>query len=353
MKGFSIQGNKASYISYDENSLFSTLPPAIYILQFSQTEGFYLLKDKELFDIPSTLYGSIVDKKNKILSTYKARNKNTGVLLVGTKGSGKTMLANLTANEMIAAGYPVIQIQNAFRGSSFNRIIEAIGECVIIFDEFGKLYSSNEDEQDPQDGLLSLLDGNSSGKRLFFFTENNIHLVNDFLLDRPGRIFYKFEYTKLDEQTITEVCATSLHNQTRVEEIIDFSRRTREFSFDMLQAIVEESNRYTNISIEKLLHDMNITSKDYTYYEYAVTKFEPSSIVWWNGKSKIEVTSVLESNSSLNLHFDFLNAKGSKESANIYFYRGDLEYQTKDTQIYKNEWGTLHVKITEKQFNLL
>lgn len=276
MKGFSHNGNMFKWLSYDETSLSQTLKPQVYNVAADPINGIYLTVEQSSYDIPA-LFGNIESRADRILSTFTRRVKATGVLLTGDKGSGKTMLTKLIANKaIIDLQLPVIIVNRAFAGDEFNNLINAIGECVLIFDEIAKVYSASDDSSpdNPQNGLLNLLDGlASTAKRLILFTENNEYHIGEFMRNRPGRIFYHYRYTKLDEPTIKGMASKYLINQDRVEEVVKLSRTMRTFSFDILSAIIEESNLYPQDTISSLSENLNVDTPITSSFTYAIDQF--------------------------------------------------------------------------------
>ena len=263
---FMISGSIVSIVQLNEDTALDFLPPKIYTVQYDQMVGFYLAITKDELELPPKIYGNTPNRVEKCISTYKQRNASTGILLTGDKGTGKTLLMSLLANKVISElNLPVILIKDAFAGSKFVSFIETIGECALVFDEFGKMYNSNDrhmNENDvPQTALLSLMDGVDKTKRLFVLTENSELDINEFMLNRPSRIYYHFKYKKLDESSITGYCEDNDVSKEIIKEIIELSRRTRIFSFDMLQAIVEEHLRF-NSSIDELTLDLNIDTRE-------------------------------------------------------------------------------------------
>ena len=96
-------------IGGEPNMIDGPLPRGVYNLSFHPKIGYYLKRTQD-FSLPPKVYGdlSIADR---YLKTYNHRTRNTGVLLTGQKGSGKTILAKYLA---IKSGLPVICINDAF-----------------------------------------------------------------------------------------------------------------------------------------------------------------------------------------------------------------------------------------------
>lgn len=222
------------------------LPTGTYSVAINpQTEEFYLKKTADL-TIPSKLYGASQEgRANRIMTTFKSRSVSTGVLLTGEKGSGKTLLSKMLSVELLKQGTPTILINTDFCGQDFNKLITDITTpSVIIFDEFEKTYKPQKQEE-----LLTLLDGTATCKHLYVFTANSTSL-NSYMLNRPGRIYYSFNYNSLDVDTIEQYARDKLVDQTQVAGIIEISEVFSKFNFDMMQAIVEEMNRYNESAIE-------------------------------------------------------------------------------------------------------
>ena len=87
--------NSTTLVKFSEENLLESLKPMVYTLgQNERTGQYYLEYTKDKFDI-DTPYGNVNKRVEKILNTYSLRNGNTGVLLTGDKGSGKTMTENV------------------------------------------------------------------------------------------------------------------------------------------------------------------------------------------------------------------------------------------------------------------
>lgn len=248
---FSYIGNTVDVISVNDETTKSTLTPAIYAVSHDPMRGYYLTYVDAIFEVPEKLFGSVQSRVDKVIHTYDTRTNSTGVLMTGNKGTGKTLLASLVANQFIERKSPVIVVNDCFVGTNFLEFIDTIGQCVIMFDEFAKVYGEK------QQFLLTLLDGVYSSKRLVMFTENNARDIDQFFLNRTGRVFYHFRYSRLEDAAIIEYCQYHNVDKEKTEELITAAHNVRDFSMDMLVAIVEEFLRYGG-DIDTLLSDMNI-----------------------------------------------------------------------------------------------
>lgn len=235
------------------------LNPGVYALMCSPMAGFYL----ELQDptpMPEKIYGDCGPRSEKILNTYMSRTgANTGVLLTGNKGSGKTLLAKTVCHRAVnELNLPVILIEDAYHGTDFLSFINSIVQpCCIFIDEFEKKYMREE----YQNALLGLLDGTGTARKLFLLTSNKADISN-FFISRPSRIFYHWQYGKLEEEVMRGYCQDNLKDQRHLENLMTLWTISSDISFDVMQALVEEANRYPEASFINIISDMNINLGD-------------------------------------------------------------------------------------------
>lgn len=229
----------------------SSLPPDVYVLKCHPLRGFYLQR-LEQFEVPKKIYSNLNDYTHRITRSYMSRPLSTGVLLTGEKGSGKTLTAKLVCHNLLKDNIPTIVINEPFCGEAFNQLVQNIpGRAVLLFDEFEKVYDKEHQEQ-----LLTLLDGTYPTHKLFLFTSNDKWGVGDFMHNRPGRVYYCIEFSGLDETFIRQYCEDVLENKEGTDGVVAVAKMHYKFNFDMLQAIVEEMNRFGDSAIQasKLLN---------------------------------------------------------------------------------------------------
>jgi hypothetical protein len=70
------------------------------------------------------------------------------------------------------------------------------------------------------------------------------------MINRPGRFFYSLDYKGLDNEFIIDYCKVNLINASNTESVCKAGALFSKFNFDMLQAIVEEMNRYNETAAE-------------------------------------------------------------------------------------------------------
>jgi len=217
-----------------------------YILQFNSFMKEYYLIEAESFLIPQKIYGSLFKNTDRIFNTFNDREKSTGILLHGEKGSGKTLLSQHLCQVGNSYNMPVIMINQPFINESGNTIeyfikfLQKMTQSgVLLFDEFEKTF-------DPaaQENILLTLSGTKFNKMLFLFVANERKRISEFFFNRPERIFYKFGFNGLEPDFIKEYCEDVLINKSVIESTVNIASAFRNLNFDMLKSIVEEINRY-------------------------------------------------------------------------------------------------------------
>ena len=226
------------------------LPVGNYTVNQNEMTGEYYLSEIAEFSVKGKRYGHTDQHVDRILSTFADRSASTGVLLAGEKGSGKSLLAKSVAIKAAEDGIPTIVINTPHCGDNFNQFIQTIDQpCVVLFDEFEKVYNSENQEQ-----LLTLLDGVFASKKLFVLTVNDKYRVDYHMRNRPGRIFYLFDFAGLEVEVIKEYCQDNLINKSHIDQVCRVSGLFKEFTFDMLTALVQEMNRYGETPQQAMKH---------------------------------------------------------------------------------------------------
>lgn len=137
-------------ISYNE------IPVGVYKISMSK-QGFYLEYVMSEFVFDYKIYGLQEDFINHVIKTYnEAQTGNLGILLNGTKGTGKTVAAKMIANRL---HLPVIIVQNMGQEMNLQMMnylsTEINFDCVFFFDEYEKTF-------DKDTTILSFMDGQFS-----------------------------------------------------------------------------------------------------------------------------------------------------------------------------------------------
>lgn len=268
VRKFTRDNDVVTTFTYNPETTTDLLPAGIYRLAFSMMTGFYLKYLQKSFELPEKIYGKNRTNADKVFNTYSSKPSSTGALFVGDKGNGKTLLSKMIANKALDAHIPVVIIDSAFEGQNIVPFLSSLGNTCLIFDEFEKVF-----DEDAQMSLLSLFDGIYSAKRLILLTANNEHRINNFLINRPGRILYKFTFGKVPDEVIREICADNNIPVPFIADLIEVVKRTFEFSIDSLNAIIEEYLRYQEPLFE-ILESLNI---DISVHEWVPTVISAST----------------------------------------------------------------------------
>lgn len=261
----------------DSVQTFTDLPVATYTIAFSQTSGHSLRQTEPLGPAEEAVYGSHSSRVERIVTGYAAMDRSLGVILSGDKGMGKSLMLRLLAERMRdERQLPTVLVQHDTPGLA--AFLDELGEVVIVFDEFEKIFSNEDDES--QNQFLSLFDGLSTTKRLYVLSVNELHRVNNYMLNRPGRFHYHMRFTYPEPGTV----ATYLHDQVpgvtekQVVEIVDFSRKY-DINFDHLRAIAFELRRGELFA--EVIGDLNIKRSG-----PAGSRIE-ASITWKSGDTDV------------------------------------------------------------------
>lgn len=247
MAFFMRSGNTYRVADNANIDIHSTLPVGNYIVK-QDMFGNFLLEQIDSFVAPTKLYGNTTRHADRILRTFADRPASTGVMLNGEKGSGKTLLGKTISIEAAKQDIPTIVINNPWCGDGFNALMQDIDQpCVVLFDEFEKVYDSEQQEQ-----ILTLLDGVFPSKKLFVITCNDKYRVDQHMRNRPGRIFYMLDFKGLEVEFVQEYCEDQLLNKAQIDSVCKISTLFSQFNFDMLKALVEEMNRYDETAQEAM-----------------------------------------------------------------------------------------------------
>ena len=247
MAYFLKSGKSFRVSSKEAMDLHEQLPAGNYTIKEDNFGNLYL-ESIDSFEIKGKTYGDHTKNADRIMNTFLDRPASTGVMLTGEKGSGKSLLAKELAIKGASLGMPTIVINAPWTGDKFFSFLQQIDQpSIILFDEFEKVYSSDE-----QESILTLLDGVFPSRKLFVLTCNDKWRVDSHMRNRPGRIYYMLDYKGLTNDFIIEYCEDNLKNQTYIEKICAIASLFSQFNFDMLKALVEEMNRYDEAPEEAL-----------------------------------------------------------------------------------------------------
>lgn len=229
----------------------------VYDLLYDRFEDKSYLKENGELNIPKKLYKLEDDDKfiNRVLTYFNSENsgKTTGVLLSGTKGTGKTMLSKRIALE---SNLPIIVVSTKHPMNCLNNFFKSFTIPVaIIFDEIEK----NEPLWNTKD-LLGFLDGvESTAKKLVLMTCNDTCNIDKNLFDRCSRIRYYKEY-KADSNSIFIRSMAEDKGVKNIDEVVTFiTEKVKIKSFDNISSFLDEIVLFEDATLEEIAEVMNIS----------------------------------------------------------------------------------------------
>lgn len=239
------------------------LKPGNYLLKFDQREGFYLQK-KAAFNIPKKIYGDHHEVDRWLKSYTHNSEKNLGVILSGLKGTGKTITCQLFCKR---ANKPVIIINEPYSGTDFIDFVTSplFKDSIIFVDEYEKIYQKYQDGRNPHD-FLQIMDGNFNTRLIFLLTVNEM-TINEYLINRPGRIKYRKNFDNLPTDVLDAVIEDMLDNKEHKDSIMKFFEALGMVTFDLVTSLIKEMNlfkedaqqvaKYLNIKCEPITYEVS------------------------------------------------------------------------------------------------
>lgn len=204
------------------------LPAMVYTPVMSE-EGPRLIKGRASYEVPENPLGDHTVIRDLIISDYNTTKSPVGVILVGLKGSGKTMLSEDLCNMVLASGRPVLNVTAPLPGGILSTMIDLLGPCAVLFDEFGKVY----DDAEKRNSVLTLFSDSEKRNILFIVTANSEREFVDAMLNRPGRFKYRVNYDGIKEKTVMDTISHKDHSPELIEYLRLYSSY-HAISFDML-----------------------------------------------------------------------------------------------------------------------
>lgn len=257
--GINFNRMQGPIISYNE------IPVGVYKISMSK-QGFYLEYVMSEFVFDYKIYGLQEDFINHVIKTYnEVQTGNLGILLNGTKGTGKTVAAKMIANRF---HLPVIIVQNMGQEMNLQMMnylsTEINFDCVFFFDEYEKTF-------DKDTTILSFMDGvyNSESRKVFLLTTNTLSIDRN-LIGRPSRILYLKKFGNLEIEAASEFLDDTLNNKEYKQEVLEFINLLSISTIDILKSVVKEINIHGIEEFRKSKSYFNVEINSYTYTcEYA------------------------------------------------------------------------------------
>lgn len=235
-----------------------SLPIGIYSISLTMT-GYHLDKYADKFVFPYKIYGLQEDFIDHVIKTYNNTEGNLGIMLTGTKGTGKTVTAKELANKL---NLPVIIVKDM--GDSNQSMIEFLSsieeDCVLFLDEFEKNFKESDST------ILQIMDGvyNSKYRKIFLLTTNAM-TINENMVGRPSRIRYVKKFGNLDLKVVNEYLDDALNVPEARQDLLDFIDSLTISTIDILKTIVNEVNIHGIEGLRKAKSFFNVVTNEYTY----------------------------------------------------------------------------------------
>jgi hypothetical protein len=235
------------------------LPKGNWLVKVHPEMGFYLDRTND-FKLPAKIYGNSTELAEYYLKAYNAWDSNLGILLNGLKGTGKSLLAKQIC---VMSELPVIMITESYGGADFISFLSKIDQpAIILMDEFEKVYKGNLMDKEPQEKILSILDGIFPSKFMFLLTTNATENLSEFLMNRPSRIHYREEYGSLPINIIEEIALDTLEDKSKVEQIKHIAQYLGEITMDIITRVIMDINLRPDIDPRAVIERMNIEPKN-------------------------------------------------------------------------------------------
>ena len=245
------------------------LPAGTYTFHYDQNRGLWLEACDAVPAVGCKVYGDTIRRVEKSWNAFKRRSCNTGVLLSGEPGMGKSMFIKLICAKAYAEGVPVILLKGNLPGIT-DYLAKITTEILVVMDEFEKNFRDfNGDSEDnhAQDSFLSLMDGMTDGKKMYIAAVNETWKINKFMINRPGRFLYHYKFGYLTQQEICEFIE---------DRIVDPANRTfletallaHDVNYDALAAICSEIN--AGMDPQETLDDLNLSEDMTQSYDITV-----------------------------------------------------------------------------------
>ena len=233
---------------------YDLIPGKVYDLSYDRYSGDDVFKENGELSLPSKVYTSKKDEffKKRVLTYFNnAFTDTTGVMLAGTKGTGKTIMAKVLAKE---SNLPIIIVDPQYPEHRLIKYFKQINTPVcILFDEVDKSFDTEK--------MLDFLDGlQKTSKKLVIMTCNNLGKVSEYLQDRCSRIRYLRKYTTEDNLEFLDVLIEDMGIKN-IEEVSKFCRENiKLLSMDNIVAFLNEVKMLEDedITLEEIISVMNI-----------------------------------------------------------------------------------------------
>ena len=252
----------------EQSTKVDQLPSGNYTV-FATLSG-VMIQKIDGFKYPKTIYNFEEKLIDRIVRYYQSEDKNLGIFLSGTKGTGKTITSKLIAQALDIPCF-IIDESNIGMVGYLNENCEF--PILIFIDEFEKL-TKEVDGKSKVTELLTIMDGSATNnhRRVFIFTSNTQGINDEYLKDRPSRIRYTKQFGSLTQDQIITIAENVLKEEYKKPEILlSLDKKISNLNFvtiDMVLELLKEVNIFG--PDEDILSCFNASSRPYVYHNYYV-----------------------------------------------------------------------------------
>lgn len=252
------------------------------------------------FEKMPKVYGNKIHERTKlVIDSYIKSAFPTGALIVGTKGNGKSALVENICNVLIEKhNVPVIYVKEMIKAPVLEKIIRAVGDCVVLFDEYSKYYSprfgnttGGNADADHTDELLTLFSDKTLGKVLWLIADNKMQNISEFLHNRTGRMLYRFIYDFVEEDVVVDICKEFKISSELTEFLKDHAKNSRE-SVDNILTLAKEAKRHGHKTVDQfqpVFESLNVRPPMFRYYYIKTDEPDKLSATIADGKVTLTV----------------------------------------------------------------
>ena len=241
---------------------YDLIPGKVYDLSYDRWNEESILKENGELNLPAKIYSTTKDNmfKKRVISYFNnAFTSTTGVMLAGTKGTGKTVMAKILAKD---CNLPIIVVDPEYPTSRLTKYFKTFETPVcILFDEVDKSFRT--------DLMLDFLDGlQKTTKKLVVMTCNDLNKVSEYLQDRCSRIRYLRKYTPEDNLAFLDILIKDMGIKdvetvaTYCKENIKLLSMDNIVSFLNEVKLLEEELTNNEITLDDVIEIMNIATKN-------------------------------------------------------------------------------------------
>ena len=222
------------------------------------------------------VFGDILEFLKIVWNFYVASEKSEGTFFYGNSGMGKTDASNILANIALNNKLPVVIIESLSPNTEIIKFIDGLGDCVIIFEEFSKIFPYYMQQK-----MLSMFSA-TGVKRLYIINDNDKNGTSPYLLNRPGRITFKREFGKV-ELDVFDFYITKHGVEKDSNFYIDMHKMyktTSVLSMDHIKYIIKFHHDYPTKDLKFILSILNVDvlNKPVTYKIMEVKKISDGSL---------------------------------------------------------------------------